>query len=120
MTQTEETTLKQISKHAMKSIVGWGVGILGAAIIGLTAFYYTTKAEIQYQSEEIRELKTAVKEASPEEVARIKQDVKELKNALEDLSIQANSTARVMESFKADMERKSDKMLELLIQIKSQ
>ncbi len=117
MTTTEETTLK---KTITSQIVKGGVAVLIAAAIGLTAFYYTTKAEIAYQRTEISELKQAVKEASPQEMTRIKQDVKELKEMFQTLSVQVATTTRLMESFKEDQERKVDKMLELLIEIKRQ
>lgn len=116
MTHTEQTTLKEFKNSAIK----WIVGLAGACIIGLTSFYFTTKAEVEYQRQEISELKSVVKEASPQEIGRIKHDLNELKEKVENLAVQASTNARVMESFKSDMERKSDKMLELLIELKRQ
>ena len=116
MTHTEETTLKTMKK----SVIGWLIGLGGAAIIGLTSFYYTTTAEVSNQREEIRELKSAIKEASPQEIGRIKHDLNEIQKELEDLKVQVGSSTRIMESFKQDQERKVDKMLELLIELKRQ
>jgi len=114
MTATEETTLKTIKK----GVIGWGIGLAGAAIIGLTSFYYTTKAEVSDQREEIRELKDAVKTASPEEMKRFKYDLNKIKSEIQELQIQVTTSTRIMESFKQDQERKVDKMLELLIEMK--
>lgn len=117
MTNTEELSLKKVVQG---QVVKWAVGALLTAAVGLTAFYYTTKAEIQYQRSEISELKEAVKEASPEEIGRIKNDLKELQEKVEKISVQVESSTRIMESFKNDQERKVDKMLELLIEIRRQ
>lgn len=114
MTAQEESTLKTLKK----GFIGWGIGVGGAAIIGLTSFYYTTKAEVSNQREEIRELKAAVKESSPEEINRFKVEITEMRKEVSDLKVQVESSTRIMENFKQQQERQVEKMLDLLIEIK--
>jgi len=114
MTKHEESVLGTIKKQVVVGVVG----LCFLAIGGLTSFYYTTKATVNQQSEEIKELKKSVKSADPEQIGRIKYRMQKIEDKMEEVQVQVNSAIRVMESFKADQERKTDRMLELLIEIK--
>jgi predicted negative regulator of RcsB-dependent stress response len=115
MTATEQSWMKTAGKQIISSIVILSIG----AIVGLTSFYYKTTAEIASQRETLQEVKASLKESSPEEVKKVKDDMLDLKEQVEAIQIKADVLEKVMTEFKNEQDKKVDKIIDLLIEIKS-
>ena len=68
MTAKEESWIKT----AKKQIIGTGVILGASAIVTLGSFYWKQSVISETQSADIKELKAALKDSSPDEVRKIK------------------------------------------------
>lgn len=116
MNDKEEKELIQSTK---KSILGAVISVFFAAVIGLTAFYYTSTntlaqhtKQIENNTEELKKV-TTVPALNQTKISNIEKELAEFKAQYKDDSKENKESIR-------ELRKQNQKMLELLYQIKQQ